>query len=670
MEKENDCRHAHSEEEHCSCHKGRCHEEDSREPDGGCGCGHCNFDAQEHDHGSEPASRGRIILLSLSAALFVTAILLPYAFPAFGQSGWQSLIYLSSALISGFELFWNGIKKLVRFRFDEEVLLLIAVIASFILGEYPEACIVTILFVLGEFLEATAIRRSKKSMEKLTEIRPDYAYLKNAEGGFDAVRAEEVRVGDTVWLRAGDKAALDCEVISGNSSINASALTGEAAPFGVSPGSEVLSGSVNLTGVLECRVTKSFENSTASQIVSMVYDSMKKKGKAETFISRFAKIYTPIVILLAVLIALLPPLLGLGTWHDFIMRSLIFLVASCPCALVISIPLSFFAAIGASARLGVLVKGSKYIETLARTQAVCLDKTGTLTSGRLRVDEVAALNGRSRDEILTLAANIEQNSTHPISACIVDYAGEYERLSLNNTAELAGLGLSAEWNGKKYFCGGPNLLRDLGIDRGGLPEANVYLCEGTEIIGYITLAEEIAEENLSLVEDLRRTGVDEVVMLTGDNEKNAAAIAAKYGVTSYRAGLLPKDKVTAVEEVRSRGRVTLFVGDGINDAPVIAAADLGGSMGLGSEIANVSSDIILVGNRLSVLPKAIRLARRSMAIVRGNIIFALAVKFAVLLLGALGYGSMWLAVFADIGVTILSVLNSLRIMGFGRKTEK
>ena len=382
------------------------------------------------------------------------------------------------------------------------------------------------------------------------------------------------------------------------------------------------------------------------------------------FITRFAKIYTPIVILLAIVIAIFPPLLGLGSWHDFIMRSLIFLVASCPCALVISIPLSFFSAIGANAKIGVLIKGSKYIEILSKVKAVCFDKTGTLTSGRLKVDEVVSVSGYTKEDILSITAGIEQASTHPIAACIVAYANTNQNLKVENARELAGMGLSAEYNGKTYYCGGQNLLSKMKIEIGDLPEANVYLCEENQIIGYITLMEEIAEENLPLISRLHQAGVERVVMLTGDNEKNAEKIAKKYGVTEYRAGLLPKDKVAVVEEVKNDGAITLFAGDGINDAPVIAAADIGVSMGLGSEIANVSSDVILAGNQLSALPNAIRLSKRSMRVVRANILFALSIKFGVLLLGALGFATMWMAVFADIGVTILSVLNSMRILRF------
>lgn len=463
---------------------------------------------------------------------------------------------------------------------------------------------------------------------------------------------------------------MDCDIVEGSSSIDSSALTGEALPQYVNSGDTLMSGSVNLSGFLACRVTKTFANSTASQIIELVYESSKKKGKAENFISRFAKIYTPIVIVLAVMIAVVPPLLSLGTFDDFIMRALIFLVAACPCSLVISIPLSFFSAIGASSKLGVLVKGSMYIEKLAKIDTICLDKTGTITSGKLTVDEVVSTSAYKRDEIIAITASIEANSTHPIAMSIVEFAKGYSRIEFTELSEIAGLGITAKIDGIDFLCGGKNLLDAHQIPLNKTPAASVYLCENQTIIGYITMKEEISADSLILVDEMAKQKVNRVVMLTGDNQKSAQMVAEKCGITEFYAGLLPAGKVAAVERLKGEGNTVLFVGDGINDAPVLACADLGISMGLGSEIANVSSDIVLASNRLSSLPKAISLARRSMNIVFFNILFALLIKAVVLILGATGYGSMWLAVFADIGVTILSVLNSIRILGFVKRLQK
>ncbi len=650
----------HKHEHDCACENGQEehnheHEHDSScgVGDDGCGCG------QSHSH-DKPASKKDVYLLIASVLIFgLTFTPIPYLL--------KVIFFILSALLAGYDLFFNGLKELARFKLQENALLLVAVVASFILLEFPEACVVTILFKLGSFLESNAIARSKKSMESLTKIRPDYAYIKNSSGEIVSVKAESVNIGDIVYLRAGDKVALDSEIIEGSSSIDSSALTGESLPQFVRAGDELMSGSINLSGLLACRVTKTFANSTASQIIDLVYASSKKKGKAENFISRFARIYTPIVIVLAIIIAVVPPLLSLGTFNDFIMRALIFLVAACPCSLVISIPLSFFSAIGASSKLGVLVKGSMYIEKLAKVDALCLDKTGTITSGKLTVDEVVSTSNYSKEEIVAMTASIESNSTHPIALSIVNFAKNYNKVEFTELNEIAGLGLTAKLGDKNFLCGGKNLLDANGISLSNFPSASVYLCKDKTIIGYITMKEEISSDSLTLVADMAKQNVNRVVMLTGDNNKSAESVAKQCGITEFYASLLPADKVKQVERLKADGNTVLFVGDGINDAPVLASADLGISMGLGSEIANVSSDIILASNRLSTLPKAISLARRSMNIVGFNIAFAFLVKVIVLILGATGYGSMWLAVFADIGVTILSVLNSIRILGFVKK---
>ncbi len=611
---------------------------------GDCGCGH------EHSH-DKPASKVGIILLIASAVLFAGALLIPNEIV-------KIILFGISVLLAGYDLFLNG--------FKENVLLLIAVVASFALGEYPEACIVTILFKLGSFLESSAISRSKKNMESLTQIRPDYAYIKDASGNIVSVDAKTISIGDEVYLRAGDRIAVDCVVIEGNSSIDSSALTGESVPVYVKQGDELMSGSVNLSGLLKCRATKSFATSTASQIIDLVYESSQKKGKTESFISRLAKVYTPIIMVLAVMIAVIPPLLNLGTFHDFIMRSLIFLVASCPCALVISIPLTFFASIGAVSKHGVLVKGSMYIEELSKINATAFDKTGTLTSGKLTVDEVVSTSDISVKELLSIATKMEQNSTHPIATAVVEYAKtnltiDISKLDISNVSEMAGLGLSAMYNGIEVLCGGKNMLEQYQIDTKDIT-ANVYICMNQKLVGYITVKEEIPTDSFTLISELKKVGIERVVMLTGDNEKSAKKVAEQCHIDEYYAGLLPKDKVDKVEMIKADGNRVLFVGDGINDAPVLTCANLGVSMGLGSEIANASSDVVLASNKLSSLPIAIKLSKRSMRVVYFNIIFALAVKIAVLVLGALGYASMWMAVFADIGVTILTVLNSVRLL--------
>lgn len=676
--------HSHDTEQHKHEHK------HTKLPEFSCGCG-CNDDDKQHSHGKQgshsghdshdghshdnPASRLDWILWSGGVLLFVLAILLPV------NEIIKAILFGVSVAVAGWELMFSGIKEIIRFKLQENSLLLIAVVASFVLGEYPEACVVTLLFRLGGFLEAYAIAKSRKSMEALSQIRPETATVKNNAGEYIQRPAEAMQIDDIFYIRAGDRVALDCEVTEGFSTIDSSALTGESLPVSAEPGDVLLSGSVNLTGLLTCRVKNTFENSAASQIIEMVYASTQKKGKAENLVSRFAKYYTPAVVIIALLIAVLPPLLSLGSFPDFIGRALIFLVASCPCSLVISIPLTFFSAIGATSKAGVLVKGSLYIEKLSRIKAVCLDKTGTLTSGKMTVDRVVSLSDLSENEILLLCSGLEAASSHPIAKSIVSHASALLDASATNAdisfselSERPGMGVSGLLNGGKpftngsrliartYYCGGPRVLKELGIENEDIPAAQVYLCTAEGVLGAIILKEEIPEQSLTLSKSLRAENVEHIVMLTGDNQNSAKAVADACGITEYHAGLLPADKVTKLEAIRNAGSSTLFVGDGINDAPVLAAADLGVSMGLGSEIANASSDVILVSNNLSALPKAIRLAKRGMSIVYFNIGFAFAIKLIVLILGATGYGSMWMAVFADIGVTILSVLNAVRLL--------
>lgn len=650
------CPHEH-EHEHEHAHN---HPHKASSCGSGAGAGSCSCSESGHSH-DEPASRRDILLWSSGVLLFIIALLAD-SLPVYIPKLLIASLYLVSTLIAGYSLLFKGVKEIFSFKLEENSLLLIAVVASFVLGEYPEACVVVLLFRLGSFLESYAVNRSRKSTEALTAIRPDFATIKDENGEFKQIPAAAASVGVTLYIRPGDRVALDCEILSGASSVDASALTGEAVPINVEKGDTLLSGSINLNGLLEARVTKSFENSTASQIIEMVYASSAKKGKAENLVSRFARIYTPIVVLLALLIAVVPPLLSLGSFHDFIMRALIFLVASCPCSLVISIPLTFFSGIGAASKMGVLVKGSMYLEMLAKINAVALDKTGTLTSGRLEIAEIFPQS--NSNELLQIAYSLEAASTHPIASSITAHAnamGINESLAITDLTEAAGYGISASYNGSLYRCGGVNMLKKHKIK---IPDtaANVYICKDESVIGGIILKEELSKDSINLVEALKNEAVPRVVMLTGDNKDSAKAVAEQCGITEFYAGLLPADKVTQLKKIKENGAKVLFVGDGINDAPVLAEADLGISMGLGSEIANASSDIVLASNRLSALPRAISLAKRCMSIVGFNLIFAFSVKAVVLILGATGLGTMWLAVFADIGVTILSVINSMRIL--------
>lgn len=638
--------HHHNGEEHCSCKS--CQEV---------------AELMEHSHSHEHTSlpKWKLVLYFLAVLCFGIAFL---PMPELAST----LLYGACILLAGYELLWNGLKCIVRLRFEEDALMTIAAVAAFVLGEHPEACMVVLLFQIGEFLEEVAINRSRKNLKAVSEIRPDTARLIGSDESVQTVPAELVQVGDSIQIRPGDKIPLDCIVLDGHSAIDTSALTGESVPMTAEPGDTLLSGGINTSGLLTCQVTKTFENSTASQIVELVYSSAQKKGRTEKFITKFSKYYTPIVLICGIFLAFVPPLLGSLDFKTWIMRSLVFLVASCPCALVISVPLSFFSAIGAISKQGVLVKGTKYVETLAKVDCVAMDKTGTLTSGKMTVEQIDVQPGFQKEDVYAYAHALEQSSTHPISQAICAYTQGYRPVSPEKVEELAGFGVIAVIDGKQVLCGSQKLLHKFQIapDK----QAASYLCISGKVAARITLKEEIPEENRSIARQLKQIGVQRTVMLTGDSETAAKQIASLCQVDEYHASLLPKDKVDQVEELKKKYRTVAFLGDGINDAPVLASAHLGISMGLGSEIANSSSDVVLMGNQLSNLPKAISLAKRSMRVVWSNIIFALLVKLVVIVLVAVGVAPMWLGIFADTGVTMLAILNSVHIFSFVKRTKK
>lgn len=627
----------------------------------GCSCSSCpshnHNDGNNHQHSHDVATKKYQVYLLITSILTFIVALLPM------NEILKVILFGISTLLSGYDLLISGLKSLLKFKFEENVLMTIAVISAFAIGEFPEACIVTILFKIGSYFENKAISKSRRDMEKLTQIAPDKANLLINEQVV-VTEAKQVKIGETIIIRAGDKVPLDCVITQGQSSIDTSVLTGEAVPVFVETGDTLLSGSINTSGVLTCKVTKDYSNSTASQIINLVYSSSAKKGKTEKFITKFSQIYTPIVLSLAVILALLPPLLGLGSFQDFINRALVFLLASCPCALVISVPLSFFSAIGANSKLGVLVKGSKYIETLSKVNCIAFDKTGTLTSGKLEVATVYSTGKYDKNYILNITANMESLSSHPIAMAVLNYVKDYEKYNIENLEELAGLGVKGVLDNKVVFCGGARLMKHNNINIDNFPIANIYISIENQIAGYIILKEEIPKDNININQAFEEVGVLKTVMLTGDNEKSAETIAKTAQVTNFYSGLLPKDKVTQVEKLKQEKYTCMFVGDGINDAPVLASADLGVSMGLGSEIANASSDVVLMNNKLKNLAKAITVSKKGLNVIKFNIWFAIIVKFIVLILGALGFAPIWVAILADVGVSILSVLNSIRILSF------
>ena len=653
------------EEEHHRCHDACCEHDHGEEH---CSCKACvegealmkqetHQDEHNHDHGE--MKKIDFILYGISVACFVLAFLpIPEIV--------STILFGACVLLAGYDLLWNGIKGLFHLKFEEDTLMTIAAVAAFALGEHPEACMVVLLFKIGEFLEQVAIKRSRKNLKALTEIRPDTANRLLEDGTPVPVKAEEIQIGEKILVRAGDKVPLDCVVLSGHSAIDSSALTGESIPVPAETGSQLLSGSINLSGALTCQVNKTFENSTASQILNLVYASSEKKGKTEKFITRFSKLYTPIVIICGILLAVVPPLLGILDFKTWILRSLIFLVASCPCALVISVPLSFFSSIGAISKQGILIKGTKYVETLSKIDCVAMDKTGTITSGKIEVERIDVMPGFTQEQVYTYAAAVEQYSNHPISQAICDYTQKNEKLEVSDVNEIAGFGVSAIIDGQQILCGNQKLLARYQMT----PKtyAASYLCIDGKIAGMIYLKETIPQASKTIVQELEQNGVQKVVMLTGDSSQAAKTVAEQCGISEYHASLLPQDKVEQLQRLKTNHTVA-FVGDGINDAPVLASADLGISMGLGSEIANNSSDVVIMGNQLQNLPKAIHLAKRSMGVVKFNIAFALLIKLIVIILVAIGLAPMWLGVFADTGVTILAMLNSVRIFSFVRKKK-
>ena len=636
------CGHDHGHgHDHGACGCGHDHDHEH-----GCACGH------DHSHGPEAPKW----VFPAAVALFALGLVFEHVLhlPVWASAVSHGL----AAVLSGYGVFIDGVKNLVKLNFTENVLMSIAVIVAFCLGEFGEAAAVAILFNLGERAEEIAESRSRRSITALTEMRPDTARVLRG-GAEQIVSPATVAVDEMVAVNPYERIPLDGVIAEGSSYIDNAALTGESVPVEVAPGDSVLSGGVNGSARLVLRVTRAFEDSTASRILRMIEESSARKSNAEKLITRFARVYTPIVLVLAILVAVLPPLLGLGAFTVWLYRALTMLVASCPCALVISVPLGFFAGIGAESKIGMLIKGGKYLEALAKTDAVVLDKTGTITTGTLSVSSVWTAEGVSEQALLKLAASAEALSTHPVAKAIRAAAGDAPEAE--EIREIAGRGIEAVVGGKRILAGRSTFLQENGVDVSQLPACTVAIAADGRAVGGIVLADTVKPDSAAAIADMKKTGVREVVMLTGDNETAAQAVAAQVGVTDYRAGLLPQDKAKAVEAMQGR---RVFVGDGVNDAPVLAAADCGVAVGLGSQAAIETADAVLSSGSLALLPRAIRLARRSMNVIRFNIVFALATKAAVILCIPFGFVPMWVGVFADVGVTALTVLNTMRILRF------
>jgi len=616
---------------------------------------------EHHYHHEEEEGHGRLIKIIAAAVLLAVAVIIE---KKTDWATWQYLlIYLVPYLIVG----WDTLREAAEGLFhgealSEDFLMSIATLGALVIGQFPEAVFVMLFFQVGEMFEEVAEGRSRKSISHLMDIRPDSANVER-DGELITVHPEDVNPGETILIKPGEKVPMDGIVIEGRSSLDTVALTGESVPRSIREGDEILSGCVNLSGVLRVKTTKAFGESTVAKILDLVENAAEKKSRSESFITRFAKVYTPIVVSLAVLVVIVPGAIT-GQWATWLYRGLMFLVVSCPCALVISVPLTFFGGLGGASRKGILVKGANMLDALAGLKTVVFDKTGTLTEG---VFEVTAVHPQVIDqtELLHLAAHVERHSTHPIAMALRNaYPDEHDSCTIENVRETAGHGILASVNGREVAVGNAKLMEKVGAESRPCHHQGtiVHVAIDGEYAGHIVISDRVKADAPTAIQALHAAGITQTVMLTGDDEKVASAVASAVGVDSFRAGLLPAGKVEVLEELLPQGRLA-FVGDGINDAPVLTRADVGIAMGaLGSDAAIEAADVVLMDDKPSKVATAVRVAHRTLRIARENIWFAIGVKVLVLLLAALGLATMWMAVFADVGVTVLAVLNATRAL--------
>ena len=600
----------------------------------------------------------------ISAVLCVVAGLLPI------DGVWKLLAFSVPYLVIGYDVLWGAVRNIIHGQvFDEQFLMAIATLGAFAIEDYPEAAAVMLFYQVGELFQSIAVGKSRKSISALMDICPEYAVVLR-DGEEVTVPPEEVGIGEVLIIKPGEKIPLDGEITEGSTTVNTAALTGESLPVDKTVGDRVISGTINLSGVIKVKAQSLYEESTVSKILELVENSAEKKARAENFITRFARYYTPCVVIGAVLLAVIPPLFFSQEWSMWINRALIFLVVSCPCALVVSVPLSFFGGIGGASREGILIKGANYLETLSKVDTVVFDKTGTLTKGTFAVNAIHPQN-MTEAQLLDIAAAAESYSTHPVGESIVAaHKGHIDKTRIGEVEELAGMGLRAVIDGKTFFVGNGALMDKVGAGWHDCHLAGtvIHIAESSEYLGHIVINDEIKPDSKAAVAELKELGIKNTVMLTGDTERVAKSVGEEVGIDSVCAKLLPAQKVEKVEELLSQGCKTAFVGDGINDAPVLTRADVGIAMGaLGSDAAIESADIVLMDDKPSKLPSAIRISRKTMRIVRQNIVFALAVKAIILALGAFGIANMWTAVFGDVGVMVIAILNAMRAMSKVKK---
>lgn len=606
----------------------------------------------------------RLWRIIIGAAVLATAVLL-----SLNNEWLQIALFIISYIIVGGDVVKRAVKNIFKGQvFDENFLMSIATIGAFFIGEYPEGVAVMLFYQVGELFQSYAVGKSRKSIASLMDIRPDYANVKKGDE-LVKVDPDEVQIGDIIVIKAGEKIPLDGKVIEGSSMIDTSALTGESVPREVEVGSDILSGCININGVITAEVTKEFGESTVSKILDLVENASSKKSNSEQFITKFARYYTPVVVIIAVFLAIIPPLVIDGaTFSDWIYRALAFLVVSCPCALVISIPLSFFGGIGGASKKGVLVKGSNYLEALAETEIVVFDKTGTLTKGVFNVQEIHP-EGVSKEELLELTAHAESYSNHPISFSLKRaYSKEIDNGRISDVEEISGHGVIATVDGKKVMVGNIKLMKmmDIPYFKGELIGTIVHVAVNNKYIGYILIADEVKEDSAQAIKELKAANIKQTVMLTGDNKSIGSKVAKELGLDKVYAELLPADKVEKLEELfsqKSKKGKLAFVGDGINDAPVLARADIGIAMGgLGSDAAIEAADVVIMTDEPSKIATTMKISKKTLKIAHQNIVFAIGIKIIVLILSAFGITTMWAAIFADVGVTIIAVLNAFRAL--------
>lgn len=606
----------------------------------------------------------RAIKIGIAFIIYIVAIAVNF------NNIWiTDLLFIISYLIVGLDILKKAVRNIFRGKvFDENFLMAVATIGAVAIGEFPEAVAVMLFYQIGELFQSFAVDKSRKSISSLMDIRPDYAnVIRNSSE--EKVDPNEVKIGETIIVKPGEKIPLDGKVINGTSMIDTKALTGESVPREVIEGEEILSGSINQSGVLKIEVTKEYGESTVSKILDLVENASGKKSKSENFITKFARYYTPIVVIIAVILAIVPPLIIKGAeFSDWIYRALSFLVVSCPCALVISIPLSFFGGIGGASKVGILIKGSNYLEALSKTEIAVFDKTGTLTKGVFEVQKIEAID-ISNEELIEIAAYAENYSSHPIAKSIKKaYNKNIDESKIKDIQEISGHGISANIFGKDVLVGNEKLMKQNNIEYKKCEDIGtiLYIAINNKYVGFILISDEIKEDSFKMIEELNKIGVKKTVMLTGDKKNVGEDVAKKLGINEVFTELLPDGKVQKVEELlkeKSENGKLVFVGDGINDSPVLAISDIGIAMGaLGSDSAIEAADIVIMTDEPSKIATAINLSKKTMRIVRENIVFAIFVKIAVLILSGLGLSTMWEAVFADVGVSIIAIINALRML--------